>query len=295
MRIHILGFVLMLGLISCSETETPGGVKFTTLKKGDGIEIETGKFVMVHMVLRNHKDSLLLSTYKEDQPMVMPMPDASMAEDTGEFGVIKMLTKGDCVTFKLPAKTVYTKRRRAVPKNIDPSSLFTFILHMKESMTLEEAKKYEAEQIAKMEQQQLQADSKIIAEHLAAKKIEALSTPSGIRYVIDKAGKGEFAKPSQIAYVHYAGFLLDGKIFDTSLASVAKANNFNNGNRNEPYLVTVGAREVIQGWDEILLLMNKGMKITVFIPSGLAYGTRGKNQIPPNTNLMFTMEVVDIK
>src|SRR5688572_7920620 len=95
-------------MISCSEKETPAGVKFTQLKKGDGVEVTTGTYVMLHMILKNHKDSLLLNTFADDLPLVMPMPDGSMAKDPGEYGVFKMLTKGDCVTFKLPAQTVFS-------------------------------------------------------------------------------------------------------------------------------------------------------------------------------------------
>ena len=294
MRIFFLGLVFIC-LISCSEKETPGGIKFTVLKKGDGVEVETGKYVLVHMVLHNHKDSLLLSTYTNEQPMIIAMPDGSMAKDPGEFGVIKMLTKGDCVTFKLPAKTVFTNRRRAVPKDIDPAGLFTFVLHLKETWTLEEVNNYQAEQSKKMNQKQLTIDSAIISDYLKTNNLTALSTSSGLRYIIQKAGVGETAKKGNVAYIHYAGFLLDGKIFDTSLAEVAKANNFNNGPRNEPYRVSVAMQEVVAGWDEMIQLMNKGMKVTVFIPSYLGYGAQGSGIVPPNAVMKFDMELVELK
>lgn len=291
-----VGLVLVVLLLSCSEKETPGGVTFTYLKKGDGEEVATGKYIMVHMILRDFKDSLLLDTYQNERPMVMPMPDESMANDNGEYGVYKMLTKGDCVAFKLPAQTVFAKRRRAVPKKIKPESLYSFVVHLKEAMTLEEAKEYEKRELDKMAKKQQEADSIIIENYLNANNLTAISGPKGLRYIIQKEGKGELAKVGNVAMIHYAGFHLNGKIFDTSIAAVAKANDFNNGQRNEPYRVPLGMQSVIQGWEEMILLMNKGMKVTVFIPSGLAYGMQGfGREIGPNTVLKFDMELVDLK
>jgi FKBP-type peptidyl-prolyl cis-trans isomerase FkpA len=291
----LFGLGMSLLLAACTEKETPAGVKFSYLKKGDGEEVPTGKYIMVHMILHDFKDSLLLDTYQNERPMVMPMPDESMADDTGEYGVYKMLTKGDCVTFQLPAQTVFTKRRRPVPKKIDPASLYRFVVHLKEAMTFEEAKEYEKRELKKMAQKQQAADSATIENYLKENNLAALSGPEGLRYIVQKEGKGDLAKAGNVAMVHYAGFLLNGKIFDTSMAAVAKANGFNNGQRNEPYRVVVGAGGVIQGWEEMILLMNKGMKVTVFIPSALAYGLQGSGQIPPNAVIKFDMELVDLK
>ena len=137
--------------------------------------------------------------------------------------------------------------------------------------------------------------TKIISDYLKTNNLTALSTSSGLRYIIQKAGVGEAAKKGNVAYIHYAGFLLDGKIFDTSLAEVAKANNFNNGPRNEPYRVSVAMQEVVAGWDEMIQLMNKGMKVTVFIPSYLGYGAQGSGIVPPNAVMKFDMELVELK
>jgi FKBP-type peptidyl-prolyl cis-trans isomerase len=88
---------------------------------------------------------------------------------------------------------------------------------------------------------------------------------------------------------------LNGNLFDTNIESVAKANNYDNGGRYNPYPVVVNTGSVIRGWDEMLQLMNKGMKVTAYIPSVLAYGSQGNGGIPPNSVLVFDMEVVDIK
>jgi peptidylprolyl isomerase len=88
-------------------------------------------------------------------------------------------------------------------------------------------------------------------------------------------------------YVLYTGKFLNGKVFDSSAQ-----------HNNTPYDFTVGAtpRGAIAGFDEGVTLMRKGEKATLLIPSALAYGARGSdNVIPPNTALIFDIEVVDVK
>lgn len=77
--------------------------------------------------------------------------------------------------------------------------------------------------------------------------------------------------------------LLDGKVFDSSVQ------------RGEPLEFTLGIGQVIEGWDEGLLLLNEGDKAQLIIPSDLAYGSRGAGGvIPPNAVLIFDVELVKI-
>jgi FKBP-type peptidyl-prolyl cis-trans isomerase FkpA len=294
-----IGIVALVSLLSfsCSEKETPGGVKYTVLKQGDGEELPAGQFMVMNLSLRDAKDSVWFNTKETGYPAVIPVPDESMVKDDGEYGVFKILTKGDCVTFKLTAQTVFTKtRRRPVPKGVEPSSNFTFVTNLIDIWNQEQVQEFQKKIMVESQFKQMAIDSALIANHLKEKGLEAKSTPSGLRYILQKAGKGELVPSGKTAYVHYAGYTLNGKIFDTSLASVAKANDFDNRGLNSPYPVVVNTQSVIAGWDEILQLMNKGTKVTVYIPSHLGYGQQGNGpSIPPNTVLMFDMEVVDIK
>jgi FKBP-type peptidyl-prolyl cis-trans isomerase len=124
-----------------------------------------------------------------------------------------------------------------------------------------------------------------------------LKTASGIRYVITKPGKGPNVADGQTASVNYAGYLLNGKYFDTSIEKVAREKNiYREGAGYKPYDVPVGRHAVISGWEESLKLMNKGAKMTVYIPSTLAYGNQRRSaDIVENTILAFDLEVTDIK
>jgi FKBP-type peptidyl-prolyl cis-trans isomerase len=225
------------------------------------------------------------------------MPDASMEKDDGEYGVFKILTKGDSVSFQLTAETMFTKtRKRPVPANVDPKSLFSFNLGIRDTWTREQVDSFQQEMMADSDLIQSKRESEKIDTYLKENGIVAQSIASGIRYVVKKEGKGALAVAGQTAFVRYAGYSLNGKLFDTNIASVAKENNFDNQGRNESYPVVVSKSNVIRGWHQMLALMNNGMQVTVYIPSSLGYGQQGKGpSIPPNTILVFDMELADIK
>ena len=124
---------------------------------------------------------------------------------------------------------------------------------------------------------------KIAAEQalIKGKYPNAVKTASGLMYIVLKEGEGpQRALPGTMVTVHYTGTLLDGTKFDSSL------------DRGKPIQFPVGNGRVIKGWDEALLSMGKGEKRILIIPSNLAYGERGIGPIPPNSTLVFEVELI---
>ena len=108
-------------------------------------------------------------------------------------------------------------------------------------------------------------------------------TASGLYYKITEKGNGKKPKKGDQVAVHYTGMLLDGKVFDSSLY------------RGQPLNFAVGIGQVIEGWDEGILLLNEGDKARLVIPSDLAYGSQGAGGvIPPNAALVFDVELVRV-
>ncbi|MGY8946307.1 MAG: peptidylprolyl isomerase [Flavobacteriales bacterium] len=108
-----------------------------------------------------------------------------------------------------------------------------------------------------------------------------LETDSGLRYTILSKGDGASPNKGDMVKVHYKGQLLDETVFDSSYK------------RNEPIEFKVGIGQVISGWDEGIMLLNKGDKARFVIPSDLAYGESGAGGvIPPNATLIFELELL---
>jgi FKBP-type peptidyl-prolyl cis-trans isomerase len=108
------------------------------------------------------------------------------------------------------------------------------------------------------------------------------TTKSGLQYQAIKSGSGKTPSLTSTVKVHYEGKLLDGKVFDSSIA------------RGEPIEFLVNG--VIPGWTEALQRMKVGDKWKLFIPPGLAYGERGAgSDIGPNELLVFEVELLDVK
>ncbi len=108
-------------------------------------------------------------------------------------------------------------------------------------------------------------------------------TESGLHVLDLEVGEGEEASIGLLATVHYTGWYLDGEKFDSSL------------DRGEPYPVPLGAGKVIQGWDEGLVGMRVGGKRRLVIPPELGYGREGGRGIPPNSTLVFDVELVNVE
>lgn len=118
-----------------------------------------------------------------------------------------------------------------------------------------------------------------------AKGKDTITTPSGMKVVFfEKHPDSLMPKTGQKVSVHYSGFLLTGKLFDSSVE------------RNIPLTFALGRGQVIKGWDEGIAMMHKGDKAKFIIPASLAYGNKGagNGQIPPGATLMFDVELVDI-
>lgn len=122
-------------------------------------------------------------------------------------------------------------------------------------------------------------------EHLITTKFSgAITTPSGLRYLVRRPGTGAPPKFGQTVTTAYEGRLLDGTKFDAS------------ADHEGPLSFPVGTGKVIPGWDEALLTMKKGEKRTLIIPQWLGYGIYGRAPtIPPRAILVFEIELLDIK
>jgi FKBP-type peptidyl-prolyl cis-trans isomerase len=110
-----------------------------------------------------------------------------------------------------------------------------------------------------------------------------VTTPTGLKYVDEVIGTGEKPRLGRTVVVHYTGTLTDGTKFDSSV------------DRGQPYEFRIGTGSVIRGWDEGILSMQVGGKRKLIVPPDLGYGAQAKNKIPPNSTLIFEVELLGVK
>lgn len=112
----------------------------------------------------------------------------------------------------------------------------------------------------------------------------AITTPSGLNYLITKKGTGRQLKAGDTVILNYTGTLTNGVKFDSS------------HDRNEPFSFKLGTGQVIKGYDEGLAKLHVGDHAILVIPGKLGYGPKGvPNVIPPDATLIFIVEIIGVK
>ncbi|HEX8268601.1 MAG TPA: peptidylprolyl isomerase [Flavobacterium sp.] len=155
-----------------------------------------------------------------------------------------------------------------------------------------EAKKIYDEKFAPVKKQKVS--------YLSGVRASAKKLPSGLEYKIVSNGSGKKPAAGANVFVHYAGYLEDGTLFDSSYEEVNKTyGKFDQArasqNGYQPFPFTAGKKTgLIPGFIEALEQMNLGDKLVAFIPANLGYGAQGAgNVIPPNTNIIFEIELLE--
>ncbi len=140
-----------------------------------------------------------------------------------------------------------------------------------------------AEQMAAISQAGKDKENTAILGDNINQNMQSKFDPTKLNIEDMKTGAGEEVKAGDKVSVHYTGWLTDGTKFDSSL------------DRGQPFSFTVGAGQVIAGWDQGLLGMKAGGKRKLTIPSALGYGASGvPGAIPPNAILIFEIELLKI-
>ncbi len=204
------------------------------------------------------------------------------------IGTVKTTRPGDKPTDTIFLQQVKIHRKGAKAKSFDAPAVF----------------KAETEKIAKEKEEKeaaMKAALKERKEKYEALKPTAETLESGLQIIHNVKGTGQALKSTDKVGVYYAGYLSNGKLFDTNIIDLAKeTGTFNqrraSGGGYAPMAVPYNNEaRMIPGFKEgILSMKNIGDKSTFFIPSALGYGERGGGPIPPNTDLIFEVEFKEI-
>lgn len=306
--------------------QTESGILYKIHDDQGGDSIKANVYIDFHMIQKNAKDSIIGNTYDSTQA---PFLNTLFPEDTTKGNLteaFQLLSEGDSATFALSTDKLMATQDEAIQQTIEgikkemesrlaqaPNDSVKTLIQSGAERRIKQIEE-QREKIAESfpPGKFIEYTVKILdvkdTEEFQAKEIEDIkkyaqdnsldvkSTPSGLHYVITEEGEGDKIEKGDSAKVHYAGKLLTGQLFDTSLEDVAKANNrFQPGRPYTPFPLVVGVGGVIPGWDEGLQLLRQGDKATLLIPSNLGYGPQGAGRnIPPNATLIFDVEIVEV-
>jgi FKBP-type peptidyl-prolyl cis-trans isomerase len=263
---------------------------------GDGIQFR-------YIIYKYPNDSVIVDSKNTAQSgdgyARFAMPKSTF-KGSFEDGLM-MMSEGDSASFIIPADSFFLKTMRfnELPKGFRPGTYVRGVFKLGKVITKKELEENMAKQQKEMEEvmmKRAEEEKKLLSDYIDKNKITQKAEESGLIVIVSKEGKGSQPKAGDTVVVNYTGMLLDGKVFDTSLESVAKANNiFQNGRKYEPFKFPLGMGMVIPGWEEGISKLKKGSKARFIIPSSIAYGANGAPPvIPPFSTLIFDVELVNV-
>ncbi len=286
--------VVLLAACTPPFKKTTDGIEYKIISDGKGKAVKPGWYFEIafdQAYKGNNKDTALFSS-KDFANQLVALD--SNAIPPVYYKIFSQVRKGDSLVIKQLTDSIM--KRGGTPPFMKKGGYI--IAHYKvveiyETRTAADSAYKAQMEIAKAKDSvkaidQAKKDDKAIADYLAKNKIQATKAPKGTYVQVIAPGEGDVVDTSKVLKVFYTGKSLeDGKVFDS--------NTDPKFGHTEAYPVSLKGRGVIPGWIDGLSLLKKGSRAVLYIPSGLAYGSRGSEpEIKPNANLLFEVEISDV-
>ncbi len=290
--IFLAAATILLMAAGCTErkfVKTKSGLEYKILDGDGGKEIKYGNTIKFR-AYSYYNDSLMSTPY-DSVPQLMEVDSTKLPPEY--ITIFKAAKKGDSIITRIPVDTImkfnqvppFAKKGQYLGYRFKILDVITDPAQadaMKRE-TMENLKRLDSINVIK----QQGIDDKILSDYLAKNNIKATKTEKGTYVEIQDPGTGAQVEVGKAITVDYKGMTLAGKVFDQSYDSA--------GNSIKPYTFMVGERGAIEGWPDGLVYFKKGGKGRLFIPSHMAYGSRGAGaDIPANTPLIFDVSVLDV-
>jgi FKBP-type peptidyl-prolyl cis-trans isomerase FkpA len=271
------------------EGRTLSGYRFKFHISTNGVKPEIGDEVRYHEIIFKN-DSLVNSTYYRFEPMLAIIPPLTEVPNPPppNYEAILLMSPGDSLTVWHDLDTIPKDK---LPKWLTNSDKLRYEIRM-----LSHQPKSAIEAGIEKTKNRLTSvgDSlrmAIVAFKEGKLKNQLTKTESGLHYIIHDPGKGDALVEGKYLQVHYMGMLQSNGV------------SFNNTFANaKPFALQIGRGRVIKGWDEALLKLKKGGKMTLFVPYQMGYGEAGRPgkdgeaaYIPERADLVFYVEILDVR
>ncbi len=280
----------LMGLYSCQSENfktTESGLEYYIARdQPGGNSPKEGDIVKLHfeIVYKDQKIDTVIFDSRQispNEPIEFPLMPAMFKGDWNEG--MAMMTPGDSAIFRVSVDSMRKTSQGMFPEFMESGQRLTYRISLIDVKTSEE---FEEEQ-KQFANEQLEKEDQILQEYFKEKGINPEKTASGLYYIIDRPGSGAQIRAGQRVTVNYTGTNLAGVPFDSNVDPQFS--------HVEPFQFTAG-RDMIEGWNEGILLLKKGTKARFFIPSPLGYGSNPPGPvIEANAPLVFELEVTDVQ
>ncbi len=285
-------FVLLL-LSSCwynspykGYTQSDSGLYYKLQTIGDGkSKPSPGCFLQLMITYKTIKDSIFFDTYSNNETGMVILPfNRSSFIGSFEEGLTRM-NAGDSVSFIVNADSLFEKFFNAkLPLFLEHRSLVKMDVKLNRILTREEYKDVLDKYQMIVEDRDIE-ESRKLRIYLDTIQTQFYRIPNGMYYLPIKQGAGDYAKNGDMLNIHYKGYFLNGKQFESTYE------------RGQPLEFNLGEEgQVIMGFRTALSLMNEGAKTKFIIPSHLAFGESGSstNIVPPYTTIIYEIELLNL-
>ncbi len=274
-------------------TQTEHGFRFINHTDKGGQKPQPGETVLFHLEAFIG-DSMMGSTRKNfaaPREFTLPTADKLPKRVPAVYDALLLSGVGDSVTIY---EKIDSFLQAYIPANLKNEKEVRYEIVLTKIVSKEEIEqKMQAEQQKAMEEQKIGEEAqqraagvatmvKATAADYRAGKLNGklTTTPSGLKVLIVEQGSGEAVKKGDQIKTHYYGVLTNGTMFDNSFE------------RGQALPFAAGVGQMIAGFDEGAQMLNHGGKAYLFIPSKLGYGEQGQGTIPPNSELIFYIELL---
>lgn len=293
--VYCLLFTVSCFLFACGNAEY---ADFEKLESGlmykyhthgtDTLHPQIGEMVTIKLTKRLG-DSIIESTEGAFPNGVDQYIQAPAFKGGIEEGIMKMVI-GDSVTFLVSADSVYKffPQNDSVKKE-SPGGFFAYDIKLMNIKSQDVVMWEQEQKFNKFVSERKEKEPVELSRYLTDNHVEAKPTPSGLYLTVITKGNGPVPKDGDSVLVHYTGSFLNGTIFDSSMKD------------EKPFGFRVGAKRVIEGWEQAIKMMKKGTTATIILPSSLAYDSTGwfdrqsgRFFIPPYAPMKFDIQLIDI-
>lgn len=234
---------------------TESGLRYQIIEEGVGANAKSGDKITVHYTGKLITGKVFDDSKKRNKPVQFTLGRGQVIAGWDE--AFALFNKGTKAKLIIPADLAYGNKREG---DIPPNATLVFILDI---LKIEEGYKPPV----------FNTEDK-----------DTFEIEQGLKYIEVESGTGKKPVIGNRVAVHYSGYLPSGTLFDTSLE------------RKKPLVFTLGENKVIKAWEIAVLNMKKGTKARIIAPPTLSYGEKGmKPLIPPNSILVFDLELLDFK